>query len=326
MSRKKFKSGTNGKRTLGLAGCLLLAAFLFAGCGPKQEEPEKGVSGETGKIQVIATLFPQYDFARQVGGEHVQVQLLLPPGMESHSFEPSASDIISIGEADLFIYTGKYMEGWADKMLSNVGEKVQILDVSEHIALEEEEHEEGEEAEGHLHEYEPHIWTNPMMAKVMVQNIVEALCKTDPANEADYRENGRAYCEKLDNLDSEIKEIVKNGKRKEIVFGGRFALRYFCEQYGLEAIAAFDSCSSETEPSVKVMTSMIDKIREDGIPVVYYEELSNTTIADSVSEATGAEVLLFHSAHNVSKADFERGITYLEIMEQNAENLKKGLN
>lgn len=310
-----------------LTGCLLVAVFLCAGCGQKKVLEKMGAEAATaGKIQVIATLFPQYDFARQIGGERVEVRLLLPPGVESHSFEPSASDIISIGEADLFIYTGKYMEGWADKLTGNVKGQVKILDVSENIALEKEEHEEEEEEEGHLHEYEPHIWTNPMMAKVMVQNIVEALCEIDREQEAYYRENGRIYCEKLDSLDEEIKEIVKNGKRKEIVFGGRFALHYFCEQYGLEHIAAFDSCSSETEPSVKVMTALIDKIREDQIPVVYYEELSNTTIAESISEATNAETLLFHSAHNVSKDDFERGITYLEIMRQNAENLKKGLN
>lgn len=292
-----------------------------------------------GQLRVVTTLFPQYDFVRQIAGDKAHVSLLLPLGMESHSYEPSPADVIAIGDADLFVYTGDYMEGWVSGILESVGSNLAVLDVSHAIPLDMEghdhEHESGEDPEseaekhfagdGHHHEYDPHIWTSPMIAHQMVDNIVDALCDADPANEAYYRENGRKYQQELTALDQDIRTVIAASAKKPLFFGGTFPFHYFFEEYGLEYEAAYDNCSGETEPSVAVMTHMIREMRREKIPAIYYEELVDPKIARSIAEETGAQMLLFHSCHNVSKDDFDNGVTYLSLMRQNLEHLKIGL-
>lgn len=350
------------KKILTVILVVLLASALF-GCTQNQNTSDLNQNEEeNNKIKIVTTLFPQYDFTRQIAGDKAEIVLLLPPGSESHSFEPTPNDIITIDNSDIFIYTGKYMEPWADKIIqSSDNEDIHILDVSNGITLVKEEHdhdhehdedhdheheeneeneehedyedhedhdhehEEHEEHEGHSHEYDPHIWTNPVMAKKMVDNIAASLCYVDPENASYYKENAESYKEKLSELDAEFREIVDNGSRNKIYFGERFALYYFTEEYGLEYKSAYDNCSSETEPSARDIAQIIDEINEYNIPVVYYQELTDPKVSRSISEDTGVEILLFHSCHNVSKEDFKNGITYLEIMKQNAENLKKGL-
>lgn len=316
----------------------LCLALILAGCGSGKELPAADKS-KSGKLQIVATLFPQYDFTRQIAGDKADVTLLLPPGVESHSYEPVPSDIVKINNSDLFIYTGKDMEAWSQKIIGSITDndsKSMVLDVSKGIKLvktadiEAEHQHEGEAAEtkngeDHEHVYDPHIWTDPQLAKVMVSNIEEALCSLDPQNAEYYRENARQYQGKLDALDAEFRDVVKNGKRNEIIFGSRFALYYFTEQYGLKYEAAFDSCSSETEPSAKTVARLITDIKEEKIPVVYYAELEDPKVARSISKETGAKMLLFHSCHNVTKKEREEGATYLSLMEQNVKNLKEGL-
>lgn len=310
--------------------CLTLISIMalgFIGCSSKENKDAKDE-----KINIVATLFPQYDFTRQIVGDRANVTLLLPSGVESHSFEPTSSDIIKINKSDLFIYTGKYMEAWAENIVKGItNEKVKVLDVSNGINLDkEEEHEHEEEHEEkheeHHHEYDPHIWTSPVNAKKMVDNILESVCSIDPKNADYYRENANKYKLELDALNNDFKKVTSEGKRKEIIFGGRFALHYFVKEYGLKYEAAFDSCSTETEPSAGTISHIIKEIKEDKIPVIYYEELSDPKTARAISEETGAKMLLFHSCHNVSKEELENGATYLSLMKQNLENLKKGLN
>lgn len=294
--------------------------FLVLGSGCNR----KHTLSSEGKLQIIATLFPQYDFAREIGGDLVEVSLLLPPGMESHSYDPTLADMRKISRADLLLYTGPQMEVWVGELIGGLEEApVTIVDLSQGIALLHEEHHHGEE--GHHHEGDPHIWTSPVLARKMVDHIVEALCQADPLHEEVYRQNGAAYCAKLEALDGKFRSLVAEAPCREIYFGGRFALIYFAEEYGLSYHAAFDSCSSETEPSFSVMASMIQAIHEEEIPVIYYEELSEPRIARAISEDTGAEPLLLHSCHNLSKAEWDQGCTYLSLMEQNLEHLRKGL-
>jgi zinc transport system substrate-binding protein len=321
-----------------LIPAVLCLVLMLTGCGSDREVPAAD-KAKSGKLQIVATLFPQYDFARQIAGDKADVTLLLPPGVESHSYEPVPSDIVKIGNSDLFIYTGKDMEAWSQKIIDSIrdnGSKSMVLDVSRGIKLvktadieAEHQHEGGasetETGEDHEHVYDPHIWTDPQLAKVMVSNIEEALCSLDPQNADYYRQNVRQYQSKLDALDTEFRTIVKNGKRNEIIFGSRFALYYFAEQYGLKYEAAFDSCSSETEPSAKTVARLITAIKEDKIPVIYYAELEDPKVARSISKETGAKMLLFHSCHNVTKKEREKGATYLSLMEQNVKNLKEGL-
>lgn len=298
--------------------CLLILPLVFAACSAKAAPS----TNTDDRLSVVATLFPQYDFARQIAGQHAQVTLLLPPGGESHSYEPSPSDVIRISGADIFFYTGENMETWVPKLLLGIDSpSLQVTDVSAGITLD------GEDEDGHGHGgFDPHIWTSPIKAKQMVQNISDALCAADPDHAADYRANTAAYLEKLDALDTRFRAVTANGRRKDFVFASRFACRYFAEEYGLIPDSPYASCSAETEPGAQDMARVIDHVRNAGIPVIFYQELTDGRMSQSIAEATGAVPLLFHSCHNVSKDEFENGATYLSLMEQNAENLERGLN
>lgn len=298
----------------------LLCLPLLAGCAASPP-------AETGKLSIVATLFPQYDFARQLVGDRADVRLLLPPGSESHSFEPTPADIIAINKSDLFVYTGQYMEPWAQTIVEGAPQSLRVLDISENVSLDGigavDEHDDHDDDHGG---FDPHIWTSPRNAKIMVENLVAALAAVDPDNASYYNENAKAYQLKLDAVDSTLQAVVDTAARREIVFGGRFALHYFAERYKLDYVAAYDSCSGETEPSARVVAQIIDKVKADKLPVIFYEELTDPKVARAIAEETGAKLLLLHSCHNVSRDEMESGATYLSLMEQNAANLKEGLN
>ena len=310
------------KKILSLICCAALV-FSMAGC-------TNGIKKDNGKLKIIATLYPQYDFAKQIVGDKADVELLLPAGVDSHSFDPTASDIINIGKSDMFIYTGKYMEVWADKVIkSTKSKKLKVVDTSKGITLDkpEENEEEGhEEPEEHHHEYDPHIWTDPQYAKIMVDNIVKGLCEIDEKNADFYKANAEKYKKELDRIDSELKDVVSTSKHTELFFAGRFALHYFAERYNLKYTAAYDSCSSETEPSAKAVSEIIKQMKEKKIKVIFYEELIDPKVAKAIAKETGAEPLVLHSCHNVSKDELKSGKTYIQLMEQNIINLRKGLN
>ncbi len=325
-------------RMFWFAGLAVLILVLSA-CG----ESEKYRNLDETKITVIATLFPQYDFARQIAGEYANVVLLLPPGMESHSFDPSPADIIAIQNADIFLYTGKYMEGWAADVLEGMEGGTYVVDVSAHVPLvkeedieeeyrslhmeegHEEHSEEHEHVSGHTHTYDPHIWTNPVYAMIMVEDITEALMACDPSHKEIYEKNAEEYLRELERLDADIRDMVADAERRELFFGGRFAMYYFAREYGLLYESVYDSCSAETEPSVRAVVHMVNEMREKEIPVVYYEELVEPRIARTIAEETGGEMLLYHSCHSVSKRELEEGVTYLSLMRQNLLNLQAGL-
>lgn len=309
-----------------------IISLLLVGCSKSKTTDSKVVEGDnTPKIKVVTTLFPQYDFVNQVGKDAVEVKMLLKPGVESHTYEPTPSDIIDINKADIFLYTGDEMEPWVSKILDSLDSDVMIVDLSKNITLDkvedhDHEHEDEENEDDHAHSYDPHIWTNPLNAMVMVEDIKTALSEVDKTNAMSFETNTKEYLTSLDQLDQDIRDMVKEAKRKEVVFGGRFAFHYFFEEYGLEYVSAYDSCSAETEPSAKVIATIIDKVKEDQIPVIFYEELANPKVAESIGSATGAKTLLLHSCHNVSTDDYKNGATYLSLMYQNLENLKEALN
>ena len=301
------------------------------------------------KLLIITTLFPQYDFARQIAGDRAEVVLLLSPGVESHDFEPTPSDIILINKADLFIYTGDEMEPWVAGILDSLNNPgLKVLDVSEGVELicEEENHEhnhvhDDEEAdhddenivfgesehEGHDHTHtaDPHIWTSPVNAMKMVENVTSSLVELDKENESYYEERKNGYLAELKDIDSQFREIVHNAESHTIYFGGRFAMSYFAHEYGLNYVAAFDSCQAESEPGARLIVKIIEKMREDGVSYVFYEEMTDPKAAKIISEEIGGEILLLHSCHNVSKAEMEAGATYVSLMRQNVENLRKAL-
>ena len=280
------------------------------------------------KIKIVATLFPQYDFAKQIGKDKVDVTLLLPPGTEAHTYDPSPKDIININESALFIYTGKYMEPWAGSISSSIENSVKVLDVSKGIKYikEEDHHEDDEEEIEHEHGYDPHIWLDISNAKIMVDNILNELINIDPQNSNYYTQNAEDYKIKLDNLDEEFSNVIENSKRNIICFGDKFAYMYFINRYNLDYITAYDTCSVSSEPSVSKISDLEQKIKKENIPVIFYESLSNGTIAKSIANDMNIKALVFSSVHTVSNDDIQNGATYISVMKENLENLKIALN
>jgi len=311
-----------------LGSFLLVLVLLLAGCGGTQGDGETAASAD-GKIRVVATIFPPYDFTREIAGDEIALTMLLKPGSESHSYEPSPQDIITIQNADVFIYVGGESDVWVDEILDSMDtEQMEIISLMDVVELYIEETVEGmdvgyeDEDEA---EYDEHVWTSPKNARIIVQAISEVLCRADPEHAAVFQENTDAYIEALARLDEAFRDVAANGVRTELIFADRYPFRYFSEEYGLTYYAAFPGCSTETEASAATVAFLIDKVREDNIPVVFYIEFSNEKMADIICESTGAEKLLLHSCHNVTKDDFEAGATYLSLMTQNIENLREAL-
>lgn len=382
-----------GKRLL---AAFLGASLLLSGCGPAggsqgafDASPE-----ENGKLKVAVTLFPYYDFVRQIAGDQVDLQMVIPAGMDSHSFEPTPADIRTIQHADVLISNGGTMEHWLEDTLSALDtSNMTIVTMMDYVDTVEEEIVEGMEDAGHDHdhahshaaaddhdhshetpeehaahaqeaddhdhshetpeehaahaqeaddhdhsdyvdhdgheeaiEYDEHIWTSPVNAMKLVDVIGETLAEADPAHAEVFRQGAADYKKELEEIDAGFREVSRNRKRNMIVMGDKFPFRYLADEYQLDYRAAFSGCSSDTEPSAKTIAYLIDKVKEEQIPVVYYLELSSHRVSEIIGEETGAEPLLLHSCHNVTRAQFDAGITYAGLMRQNIENLRKGID
>lgn len=322
------------KRLFSLLSALVLAVSL-AGCAARPA-PE-----DDGRLRIVTTLFPYYDFARAVAGDRADVTLLLSPGREAHSFEPTPLDAVTISRADVFIYNGGEGEVWVDDMLDSVGENIgSVLRMMDFVSAREEEFSAGmQDAEAHDHdehgehdhadsdeiEYDEHIWTSPANAIVLCRAVAETLCAADTENADFYRANCEDYCAQLSALDADFRALREGAARDLLVFADRFPFLYFCKEYGLNYRAAFHGCSSDTEPSLATLKYLIDKVNEEHIPVVYTVDLNSQKIAEAVSECTGARIERLWSMQTVSRADFDAGETYITLMERNYEALKGGL-
>ena len=320
--------------------------------GQQGSDQQSGENGRSeARISVVTTIFPPYDFVREIAGDRVELKMLLKPGEESHSYEPTPQDIIAIQESDVFIYTGGENDVWVEDILSSMPEGDRLtLRMIDCVDTVEEEHVEGmKESPGHdhddheeddtdpdggeagedthsVHEIDEHVWTSPVNAALIVERIKEILIQADPSGEAVYEENAAAYEEELAKLDQEFRDVADHARRKLLIFGDRFPFRYFADEYGLDYYAAFPGCAGDTEPSAATMAFLIDKVKEEKVPAVLKMELSNDDIANAIAEATGTEVKVFYSCHNLSAEDFESGETYLSMMQKNVETLKEVLN
>lgn len=297
-----------------------LMLVVFAGCSaPVNDEAD----ADDGKLQIVSTIFPGYDFAKNISGENAEVSILLPPGSESHSFEPSPQDIIRIQNADLFIYTGGESDTWVNTIIESMDSDVNTLKMMDAVTLyEEEEALETEVSDAHEDEYDEHVWTSPVNAIKISRAISAKLSDIDPVNSSIYDENLKLYEEKLNKLDNDFKAFFSTVENKTLIFGDRFPLLYFAKEYGLENYSAFPGCSDGSEPSAATIAFLMDKIKSENIGTVFYIEFSNHKLADILAESSGAKTALFHSCHNVSKEDLENGSTYISLMEQNLETLK----
>jgi zinc transport system substrate-binding protein len=315
---------------------LLLAVAFFSAVGAGT------ATAQSDQLNIITTVFPIFDFTRTVGADHVQVSQLLPPGADSHSYEPTPREIVRLQEADLFIYVGGESDAWIDSILESLGKDApQTLKLIDSVRAVPEELVEGmQEEEGHDHEgeheehdehgeevvYDEHIWTAPQNAVLMTQAIAAKLIEVDSSNAAAYEENAAAFVKKLEALDASYRGFIEYAARKTIVVGDRFPFRYLADAYGLEYYAAFPGCSADVEPSAATIAFLVDKVKADQIPVVFYIESSNHKVADTIASATGAKALLLHSAHNVTQAEIDAGATYLSIMIENMPKLHEALN
>lgn len=330
---------------------------LAGGCaGPGEMSGSNGKASDNlsvdGKISVVTTIFPPYDFVREIAGDEVDLKMLLKPGEETHSYEPTPQDIIAIQNSDVFIYTGGENDVWVEDILSSMPETDMLtLRLADCVDTVEEERvegmkgsaghshdeESGEEAhDGHahahgheeesVHEIDEHVWTSPVNASLITEQIADTLSQADPSRSDLYRKNTLAYQEKLSDLDRRFREVADSAKRNLLIFGDRFPFRYFADEYGLDYYAAFPGCAGDTEPSAATMVFLIEKVREKKVPAVLKMELSNDDIANAVAEATGTEVKVFYSCHNLSADDFENKETYLSMMQKNVETLKEVLN
>ena len=376
----------------GCAAAVLGISLVLGGCA--QTGGSQGAfdasSEENGKLKVAVTLFPYYDFVRQIAGNQVDLQMVIPAGMDSHSFEPTPADIRTIQHADILISNGGTMEHWLDETLAAMDTtNMTIVTMMDYVDAVEEEIVEGmedadhdhehthvyvaadhdhsgetpEEHAAHAHEdddhdhsgetpeehaahsyeedtrsyvdhdgheeeieYDEHIWTSPVNAMKLVDVIGDTLAEADPAHADTYHQGAENYKKELEEIDSGFREVSANRKRNMIVMGDKFPFRYLADEYQLDYRAAFSGCSSDTEPSAKTIAYLIDKVKEEQIPAVYYLELSSHRVAEIIGEETEAEPLVLHACHNVTRAQFDTGITYAGLMRQNIENLRKGID
>ncbi len=324
------------KRIIALTLVLLLA-FSLCGCSKKETLDEE-------KLKVVCTIFPQYDFVRQIAGDRVELKMLLPFGMESHDYNlesMSIADIKSVAEADLVIYTGG--EGdkrWIETLKKTVDnnalwlslvETTELLPVVISSSMEDHHHHDEncdhdhENVHEHSAEYDEHVWTSPKRALKIVDAITEKLCELDNVNAQSYKANAENYKNELNSLSEELTKATEN-KQVTLVFADRFSFRYLCHDYGFSFDAAFSGCSSTTDPSVAQINSLCISASKSNVKTVFYMENSNTLYAEGIAERVGATTKLLHSCHNVSSKEFLNGATYLSLMKNNVQSITEALN
>lgn len=336
----------------------------MAGCGKTTEKEDNY------RLKIVTSLFPYYDMARAVIGDvkEIDLKMTVTPGQDSHSFEPTPSDVIQMENADVLIYNGGSLETWIDTLLDSLNNKNQIqmkmmdyVDVlNEEIVegmdtrFEEHDHDEhshkednhnkenhkedshsedssndsefhNEDSEEGHEETDEHIWTSPVNEIIMTEKICETLSKALPEEKENFQKNAESYISQLKELDNEFRTIVENAKINEIIFADKFPLQYFAKEYGLKYYAAFPGCGSDMEPSAKTIAFLVDKIKEDNIKAVFYLELSSHIVADAIETDTGAKPLQFNSCHNITQKQFDSGVTYVDLMKENVNNLKIAL-
>ena len=256
---------------------VLAVVLLLCSCG-------KYETTDNGKVNIVTTNFAYYDFARAVGGEKVQVNMLVKPASNVHSYEPTPEDIINTSKSDLLICNGGENEKWAENIIKNA-EPQNIIRVLDIISVKDE----------HFHDIDEHVWTSPVNAVKIVKEILNKLVIEDAENKDYYENNANRYILELEELDNNIETIARNSKRNVLVFGDRFPFWHFAERYNFECLSAFGGCAHDSEPDAKTVAMLCDKVRDEKIPVVFYIEMSSDKTARAICEGSDAKPLLLHS-------------------------------
>lgn len=335
---KKFK------RVFAVFCCLLLAAGILSGCGKAASSSASAPSASQSDdkpLKIVTTIFPEYDWVREILGDNAnnaELTLLLDNGVDLHSYQPTADDIIKISDCDLFIYVGGESDGWVEdalkeatnkdmqviNLLDVLGEQVKEEEVVEGMEAEEEESKDEDEPE-----YDEHVWLSLKNAEALCNAIADALETIDPANKDAYAANAAAYLKKLAALDGEYRTVVDNAARNTVLFGDRFPFRYLADDYGLDYYAAFVGCSAETEASFETISFLSGKVDELGLPCVLTIEGAQHKIAETIVQNTADQnqsILTLDSMQSTTSTDVANGTTYLSVMESNLDVLKQALN
>jgi zinc transport system substrate-binding protein len=295
---------------------LLIVLLVAPGCRQHQEQK--------GKLQVVTTLFPLYDFAKRIGGDKAQVSLLLPPGVEAHSFEPRPEDIVRVHHADLYIYTNSFMEPWARSIIAGVNQaKLEVVEGGRGIPLLPAPKLDAQEAHEHGG-MDPHIWLDFDNARKIAANILAAYVARDPKNKAYYQQNAAGLDRELAALDRQYRETLANCPKKVFLHGGHYAFGYLARRYGLKYISA-SAVNADAEPTPAKLAQLVQLMRSEHLHYVYTEEMLSPRVAETIARETGAKVLTLRAAHNLTRDEFQRGVTFISLMEQNLQNLKTGL-
>ena len=318
------------KKVISIIICAVMVLGVFTACSGN-----KNANTDSGKLKIITTIFPEYDWVRNIAGDKADITMLLDNGVDLHSYQPTADDIIKISTCDVFVYVGGTSDSWVKDTLKDAVNKdmvvLNLLDLLGESAKEEEE-KEGMQTEDEEHEegpeYDEHVWLSLRNAVVLCQKISDALCEKDAANADFYKSNTTAYIEKLNGLDSQYKDAVSAAKQKTILFGDRFPFRYLTDDYGLDYYAAFVGCSAETEASFETIMFLAHKVDELGLTSIMQIETSDGSIAETIKKNTKTgdqKILTIDSLQSVTEKDVETGTTYLSVMEKNLEVLKDAL-
>jgi zinc transport system substrate-binding protein len=298
---------------------LLLISFLLS-CQPAKES-----NREDQKLRVIATIFPIYDFARNIGGDKIKVTMLLPPGTDAHHYELKPENIVKVSKTDIFLFTNFEMEQWAYKIINAAEKNTNMLAIETGAgAVLLPLNAEGQEQENHVSKFDPHIWLDMDNAQKMVDNIAAAFIKKDSRNSDYYLRNAHNYKLKLIVLDQRYRTELTKCKTKTILHAGHWAFAYLAKKYNLNYIAAYN-VSADAEPSPQKMINLVQQVKSQGVAYIYYESMINPRLAQTIARETGAGLLKLNNGHDISKADIKSGETFISLMEKNLTNFKKGL-
>lgn len=322
-----MKKNNKIKKIISVVLILCFAAVMFSSCDKTPADSEnESVSTDDGGLKIVTTIFPIYDWVKNITGGG-NVVYLDGNGIDLHSFEPTANDIVKLSDADMFIYIGGESDKWVDNAVKSAdNSKLVTLSLIELTGSLEEETVEGMESDEEDTAADEHIWLSLKKAKTAVTSIADALCKADAKNADTYNANAKAYINKLSELDKEYEETVASSKNKTLLFADRFPFRYLTEDYGIGYYAAFPGCSAESEASFETMSFLINKTKELKLPCIIKIDGSDGKIADTVSEATDAKILTMNSCQSVTDKDIDGGMTYLSVMEENLNIIKEALS
>ncbi len=305
---------------LSICFCLV----LITGCHKAEQKPSSG-------LQVVTTLFPTYDFARTIGADKAQVTMLLPPGVEPHTFEPRPEDMLTIGRARLFIYTSPAMEPWAEKLLKGIDSKtLRIVEAGQRAnyraaASPDDDHHPAGGEKSHDHKgLDPHVWLDFDNASLMVDAILEGFVKADAGNADLYRRNAESLKKRLSALDERYRKRLANCGTRTLLHGGHYTFGYLARRYDLD-YHALSGVSSDSEPSAARMVALVKEIRTSGATHLFAEELLSPRLTETLAREAGVGVLMLHGAHNLAREELAGGVSFFDLMEHNLERLQKGL-